>query len=135
MVDKSTFRERLVAGNFDSALVELNLEPLADPDPYSLWRQVPQDGGLNFGGLNDRLLSEIMESARRRPNGIARAALYQRFRDRSAPVRSAIPVLSGILLRRGSAAFRRADRRQGDTSDRPHHQRLEVRQQQLIFSP
>ncbi|MBX3063961.1 MAG: peptide ABC transporter substrate-binding protein [Anaerolineae bacterium] len=92
VVDKSTFRERLVAGNFDSALVELNLEPLADPDPYSLWRQVPQDGGLNFGGLNDRLLSEIMESARREPNGIARAALYQRFQESFCSRAAAIPL-------------------------------------------
>lgn len=90
VVDRTTFRERLASGNFDAALVELNLEPLADPDPYSLWRQIPAEGGLNFGGLNDRRLSEIMESARREPNGIARAALYQQFQqafcDRAAAI-------------------------------------------------
>jgi peptide/nickel transport system substrate-binding protein len=79
VVDTATFKERLVAGNFDAALVELNLAPNADPDPYSLWRQIPKDGGLNFGGMNERRLSELVESARREVNGIHRAELYHDF--------------------------------------------------------
>jgi peptide/nickel transport system substrate-binding protein len=79
VVDAVTFKERLAAGNFDAALVELNLAPNADPDPYSLWRQVPADGGLNFGGMNDRRLSELVEQARREVNGIRRAELYKEF--------------------------------------------------------
>jgi peptide/nickel transport system substrate-binding protein len=79
VVDTPTFKERLVAGNFDAALVELNLAPNADPDPYSLWRQTPADGGLNFGGMNERRLSELVEAARREVNGIHRAELYHDF--------------------------------------------------------
>ncbi len=80
VVDPPTFSGRLLKGNFDAALVELNLSPSADPDPYSLWRQIPADGGLNFGGLNERGLSELMESARREAsNGVHRAELYRQF--------------------------------------------------------
>jgi peptide/nickel transport system substrate-binding protein len=79
VVDTPTFKERLVAGNFDAALIELNLAPNADPDPYSLWRQIPKDGGLNFGGMNERRLSELVESARKAVNGVYRAQLYHDF--------------------------------------------------------
>jgi peptide/nickel transport system substrate-binding protein len=92
VVDRSTFRDRLATGNFDAALVELNLEPFADPDPYSLWRQSPAEGGLNFGGLNERRLSEIMEAARREPNGITRASLYQQFQQLFCDRAAAIPL-------------------------------------------
>lgn len=74
------FNNRLMSGEFDSALVELNLAPSSDPDPYSLWRQIPNDGGLNFGGMNDRILSELTEAARRESaNGVHRAELYRQF--------------------------------------------------------
>ena len=96
VVDRQTFRERLAAGNFDAALVELNLAPMADPDPYSLWRQAPRDGGLNFGGMNDRLLSELVETARRAPNGSYRVELYRQYQqlfcDRSAALILYYPV-------------------------------------------
>jgi peptide/nickel transport system substrate-binding protein len=81
VVEKQTFRERLIAGSFDAALVELNMAPSADPDPYTLWRQSPADGGLNFGGLNERRLSEILESARRAANGGFRVDLYREFQQ------------------------------------------------------
>jgi peptide/nickel transport system substrate-binding protein len=74
------FNNRLMSGDFDAALVELNLAPSSDPDPYSLWRQIPADGGLNFGGMNDRILSELTEAARRESaNGVHRAELYRQF--------------------------------------------------------
>ncbi len=96
VVDALTFKERLTAGNFDAALVELNLAPNADPDPYSLWRQVPADGGLNFGGMNERRLSELMEEARRDANDIHRAQLYHEFQklfcERSAALLLYYPI-------------------------------------------
>ena len=80
VADTQTYNNRLRAGEFEAALTELNLAPGSDPDPYSLWRQVPADGGLNFGGMNDRILSEIMEAARRESaNGVHRAELYRQF--------------------------------------------------------
>jgi len=92
VVDQATFRDRLLASDFDAALVELNLEPEADPDPYSLWRQEPSAGGLNFGGLNERRLSELMENARRESNGIARADLYQQFQKLFCERAAAVPL-------------------------------------------
>ncbi len=79
VVDRATFRERLANGSFEAALVELDLAPSADPDPYSLWRQVPSEGGLNFGRLNDRRVSELLEAARQTTDGSARVALYAEF--------------------------------------------------------
>jgi peptide/nickel transport system substrate-binding protein len=81
VVDSITFKERLAAGNFDAALVELNLAPSADPDPYTLWRQIPANGGLNFGGMNERRLSELVEQARLEVNGVHRAELYREFQQ------------------------------------------------------
>lgn len=92
VVDSLTFRERLTAGNFDVALVELNLAPAADPDPYSLWRQAPRDGGLNFGGLNDRAISELIESARAATNGADRAKRYADFQDLFCDRAAALPL-------------------------------------------
>jgi ABC-type transport system substrate-binding protein len=110
VVEPGTFRERLAAGNFDAALIELNLAPSADPDPYTLWRQTPKDGGLNFGGLNERRLSELMENGRRASNGSYRVEVYREFQqlfcDRAAalvlyyPVYyyAADPRLTGVQL-------------------------------------
>lgn len=121
VVDRATFRERLMAGTFDAALVELNFAPGADPDPYSVWRQLPRDGGLNFGNMNERRLSELVESGRQTTDGIARAALYREFQklfcDRAAAIALYYPIyyyaadsrLAGVqfgFLSRASDRFR-----------------------------
>jgi peptide/nickel transport system substrate-binding protein len=110
VVDRATFRERLANGSFEAALVELDLAPSADPDPYSLWRQVPSEGGLNFGRLNDRRISELLEAARQTTDGSARVALYTEFQrlfcDRAAALVLYYPIyyygvdarLSGVQL-------------------------------------
>jgi peptide/nickel transport system substrate-binding protein len=105
VVDAETFKNRLVAGDFDAALVELNLAPGADPDPYSLWRQEPEGGGLNFGRLNDRQISSIVEAARRESvNGAARAQLYKDFQrafcQRAAALLIYYPVYTYAVDRR-----------------------------------
>jgi len=96
VVDEPTLLNRLRSGTFDAALVELNFSPSADPDPYSLWRQVPEEGGLNFGGMNERMLSELLEKARRETNGPARVELYRQFQqlfcDRAAALLLYYPV-------------------------------------------
>src|SRR5262249_21552594 len=79
--DASSLKQRLTAGNFDAALVELDLSPSADPDPYSLCRQVPADGGLNFGGMNDRPTGKLAEQARSEVNGVYRTELYHQFQQ------------------------------------------------------
>ncbi|GAB4545267.1 MAG: peptide ABC transporter substrate-binding protein [Anaerolineae bacterium] len=121
VVDRATFRERLTAGTFDAALVELTFSPGADPDPYSVWRMLPRDGGLNFGNMNERRLSELVEAGRQTTNGIARATLYREFQklfcDRAAAIVLYYPIyyyaadsrLAGVqfgFLSRASDRFR-----------------------------
>ena len=78
-VDAGTFQDRLEAGDFDAALVELSFEPNADPDPYVFWHQGQAQDGQNYGGMDDRRVSEALEMARREPYGINRIAHYERF--------------------------------------------------------
>ncbi|MBN2304129.1 MAG: hypothetical protein JXQ72_06625 [Anaerolineae bacterium] len=77
-VDAATLRERLEAGNFDAAIIELGFAPNADPDPYVFWHQ-GQD--QNYGGMDDRRISEALESARRDPVGLNRQAHYRIFQE------------------------------------------------------
>jgi peptide/nickel transport system substrate-binding protein len=72
-------QDRLESGLFDVALVELSLSPHADPDPYTFWHQGQYQTGQNYGGINDRHSSELLEKARRDPNGIHRAEYYTEF--------------------------------------------------------
>ncbi len=78
-VDAATFQGRLEAGDFDAAVVELSFEPNADPDPYVFWHQGQAEDGQNFGGMDDRRVSEALETARREPYGINRIGHYERF--------------------------------------------------------
>lgn len=78
-VDEASLLARLDEGDFDAALVELNFEPNADPDPYVFWHQGQSTNGQNFGGMDDRRISEALEQARRDPVGVNRAVYYERF--------------------------------------------------------
>ncbi len=78
-VDAQTLRARLAAGDFDAALVEFSFEPYADPDPYVFWHQGQYQVGQNFGGMDDRRISETLELARRDPVGVNRATHYRAF--------------------------------------------------------
>ncbi len=80
-VDAPTLRARLEAGDFDVALVEFSFEPYADPDPYVFWHQGQYQVGQNFGGMDDRRISEALELARRDPVGVNRAAHYRTFQQ------------------------------------------------------
>lgn len=70
---------RLKAGEFDVALAEISFSPRVDPDPYIFWHQGQYQTGQNFAGVNDRRTSELLEQARRDPNGIHRALYYKDF--------------------------------------------------------
>ena len=78
-VDAQALRARLEAGDFDAALVEFSFEPYADPDPYVFWHQGQYKVGQNFGGMDDRRISETLELARRDPVGVNRAIHYRTF--------------------------------------------------------
>jgi peptide/nickel transport system substrate-binding protein len=89
--DFSTYQTRLETGAFDTALVELSLGDSADPDAYEFWDQ-EFPNGRNYGGVNDRRISESLESARRDPNGINRMIHYGNFQRNFAERAIAIPL-------------------------------------------
>ncbi len=80
-VDAGTLHAQLEAGEFDIALVELSFEPSADPDPYVFWHQGQYGSGQNFGGMDDRRISEALEMARRDPTGVNRVIHYHEFQE------------------------------------------------------
>jgi peptide/nickel transport system substrate-binding protein len=73
------FAQRLADANFEAAIVELPLG--ADPDPFAYWHVGQAPDGKNWGSVNDDRLSELLERARRDPNGINRAVLYRQFQE------------------------------------------------------
>lgn len=80
-VPDDQFQARLADGQFDTVLTELSLSPRADPDPYVFWHQGQYPDGQNYSGINDRHSSELLELARRDPNGLHRATYYREFQQ------------------------------------------------------
>ncbi len=80
-VSPAALRQRLEAGDFDAALVEFSFEPNADPDPFVFWHQGQYGSGQNYGGMDDRRISEALEAARRDPHGINRVVHYRHFQE------------------------------------------------------
>lgn len=103
-VPADALRARLESGQFDAALVELDMGGSADPDPYRLWHQGQYRTGQNYSGINDRRTSELLELARRDPNGLHRAEYYaafqQAFADRALAMLLYYPVYQYIVTAR-----------------------------------
>lgn len=92
-VSESTYRSRLESGEFDVALVEYSLGDSADPDVYTFWHQGQNPpNGLNYGSMDDRRISELLERARRDASGINRIELYHEFQRQFAERAVAIPL-------------------------------------------
>jgi peptide/nickel transport system substrate-binding protein len=91
-VDTTTYLKRLDDGDFDAALVELSLGSSADPDVYHFWDQGQYPDGYNYGGMDDRRISEELERARRDPSGINRAIRYQNFQREFVERAIALPL-------------------------------------------
>lgn len=89
---------RLEAGDFDMALVELSFEPYADPDPYVFWHQGQSESGQNYGAMDDRRISEMLETARREFYGVNRAYLYSRFQELFAQRAPALPLYYPLVV-------------------------------------
>jgi peptide/nickel transport system substrate-binding protein len=87
------YRGQLEAGDFDAALVEYALGSSTDPDVYPFWHQgqTPPDGD-NYGGADDRRISELLERARRDANGMNRIELYREFQRQFVDRAIAIPL-------------------------------------------
>ncbi len=104
-VPPEEFRRRLEDGDFDIALAELSLSPRVDPDPYAFWHQGQYPDGQNYAGINDRRTSELLERARRDPNGIHRAEYYAEFQRMFASRTLALPLYYPVYAYAVSARF------------------------------
>jgi peptide/nickel transport system substrate-binding protein len=91
-VDSETYQSRLDAGEFDAALTELPMGYSADPDVYAFWHQGQYPDGHNYGNVNDRHISELLERARQTYNGINRIDLYAEFQQDFVSRAIAIPL-------------------------------------------
>jgi peptide/nickel transport system substrate-binding protein len=98
VVDAEVYRERLENGEFDVAIVEYSTAPSADPDVYAFWHQGQYPDGLNYGGANDRRISEALERARRDPNGTNRAIHYDNFQRLFIERAVAIPLYYPLMV-------------------------------------
>jgi peptide/nickel transport system substrate-binding protein len=79
LVDQATLLSRLEAGDFDTALVELNFSPKADPDPFVFWHRGQAEKGQNYGAMDDAYISNLLLSARTDHNGLHRKQHYDKF--------------------------------------------------------
>ncbi len=91
-VSAEALAARVTARQFDAAIVELSLTGMADPDPYVFWHQGEIERGQNYGAVNDSLISEALEQARRDPSGVNRVTWYHRFQEAFAERAPAIPL-------------------------------------------
>jgi peptide/nickel transport system substrate-binding protein len=79
---KSLLSDNLEPRTYQAALVNFNLSPYPDPDPYPFWHETQYPNGQNYAQLNDRAISELLETARTETNLAARTRLYQTFQYR-----------------------------------------------------
>jgi peptide/nickel transport system substrate-binding protein len=74
--------ERITPRRYQAALVDLDLTPSGDPDPYPFWHQTQiEPPGLNYASYDDRDMSEILETARFTVDQEARKQLYFQFQQ------------------------------------------------------
>ncbi len=88
--DSQTYWTRLDNGEFDTVIVEQQLG--TDPDVYRYWDAGQFPDGLNWGAVNDSMISELLESARQDANGVLRAQLYETFQQTFVDQAIAIPL-------------------------------------------
>lgn len=98
LVDEATFLERLDAGEFDIAQVEYDFSPNADPDQFTLWHSGQYERGLNYGGINDPFINNVLVQARQDPNGMHRIQHYTAFQETFAARVPAIPLYHPVLI-------------------------------------
>ena len=84
------YQQRLESNDFDVALVELVLG--VDPDVYAYWHEGQYPDGQNYGGVNDRRISELLERGRTDASGINRAIYYRDFQHEFVDRAIALPL-------------------------------------------
>jgi peptide/nickel transport system substrate-binding protein len=103
-VAREQYQLRLEAHDFDSALVEYSMRGSSDPDPFAFWHQGEYPDGENYGGADDRIISELLERARRDASGINRIGYYHDFQrtfiDRAIAIPLYFPVFTYVTTPR-----------------------------------
>ncbi len=64
--------------NFDAVLYGW-AQSTADPDPYPLWHSSQIEGGLNFAGLKNNAIDNLLEAGRQTTDIEERRRLYRKF--------------------------------------------------------
>ncbi|MBL8131092.1 MAG: hypothetical protein JNL42_04480 [Anaerolineae bacterium] len=90
------YEARLRGGDFDAALVEIGFSGSGDPDVYSFWHEGQYPDGANYGGVNDRRISEILERARRESYNINRIPEYYEFQREFIDRAIALPIYTPL---------------------------------------
>ena len=88
--------EYLVPRSYDAALVDLNLSPYPDPDPYPFWHQAQSTIGQNYSLWDDRKASEYLEQARIEVDLQERSRRYNNFQVRFTTEMPALPIFHPI---------------------------------------
>lgn len=91
-VDLDSYHARLAGGDFEAAIVEYSFTGSAEPDLYLFWHQGQHPDGLNYGGADDRRISQILEAIRREPFGVNRRQHYLAFQSEFAERAVALPL-------------------------------------------
>jgi peptide/nickel transport system substrate-binding protein len=81
---RSLLDDNLTPRTYQAALIDIDLAPYADPDPYPFWNQTQTPNGQNYSQLDDRAISELLEEARTTMSQADRAKLYLTFQYRFA---------------------------------------------------
>lgn len=76
-VSSEVYQERLITGDFDTAIVEYVLG--ADPDVFAYWHADQYPSGLNYGAVSDSRVSEILERGRQTVSNLSRINIYRDF--------------------------------------------------------
>jgi peptide/nickel transport system substrate-binding protein len=82
----------LETGDYQAALVDLNLGRTPDPDPYPFWHQAQINGGQNYAHWDDRQASEYLEQARVEVDQAERVKRYRNFQVRFTNQMPALPL-------------------------------------------
>jgi len=94
----SLIRDYVVPRSFDALLYGWEALP-ADPDPYEFWHSSQRgEGGLNFSGLANNRMDEVLEQARQTTDQDVRQRLYQRFQELFVYELPALPLVQPYYI-------------------------------------
>lgn len=90
-------RARLEQRDFDMALHSwVRLGP--DPDPFALWHSSQVEQGLNYAGLRDPQIDELLDAGRSQVDIAERAAAYAAFQQRWVELAPSITLYQPLYI-------------------------------------